>query len=97
MQPASLPEIDPIHQVSYSRGKPKDYWIMKELDLTSLQRKIDKLISANAEMRQQMTAIKVSEARWQAERGKLMQQNDIARRKVNEMIERLQLLERNSG
>ncbi|MBL4799069.1 MAG: DUF904 domain-containing protein [Oleispira sp.] len=70
---------------------------MKELDLTSLQRKIDKLISANAEMQQQMMTMKVSEARWQAERGKLMQQNDIARRKVNEMIERLQLLERNSG
>ncbi len=70
---------------------------MKELDLTSLQRKIDKLISANAEMRKQMAAMSVSEARWQAERGKLMQQNDIARRKVNEMIERLQLLERNSG
>ena len=44
-----------------------------------------------------MSAMKVSEARWQAERGKLMQQNDIARRKVNEMIERLQLLERNRG
>lgn len=70
---------------------------MKEFDLTSLQRKIDKLISANAEMQQQMMTMKVSEARWQAERGKLMQQNDIARRKVNEMIERLQLLERNSG
>ncbi len=70
---------------------------MKELDLTSLQRKIDKLISANTEMRKQMAAMSVSEARWQAERGKLMQQNDIARRKVNEMIERLQLLERNSG
>ena len=70
---------------------------MKELDLTNLQRKIDKLISANAEMQQQMMMMKVSEARWQAERGKLMQQNDIARRKVNEMIERLQLLERNSG
>jgi cell division protein ZapB len=70
---------------------------MTEFDLTSLQRKIDKLISANAEMHQQMMAMKVSEARWQAERGKLMQQNDIARRKVNEMIERLQLLERNSG
>ena len=70
---------------------------MKELDLTSLQLKIDKLISANAEMQQQMTAMNISEARWQAERGKLMQQNDIARRKVNEMIERLQLLERNSG
>jgi cell division protein ZapB len=70
---------------------------MKELDLTSLQRNIDKLISVNTELHEQTTAMKVSEARWQAERGKLMQQNDIARRKVNEMIERLQLLERNSG
>ena len=70
---------------------------MKELDLTSLQRKIDKLISVNTALRQQTTEMKVAEARWQAERGKLMQQNDIARRKVNEMIERLQLLERNSG
>jgi cell division protein ZapB len=70
---------------------------MTEPDLTSLQRKIDKLISVNTELRQQTTAMQVSEARWQAERGKLMQQNDIASRKVNEMIERLQLLERNSG
>jgi cell division protein ZapB len=70
---------------------------MTEIDLTSLQRKIDKLISVNTELRQQTSTMQVSEARWQAERGKLMQQNDIARRKVNEMIERLQLLERNSG
>ena len=70
---------------------------MKELDLTSLQRNMDKLILVNSELRQQATAMTISEARWQAERGKLMQQNDIARRKVNEMIERLQLLERNSG
>lgn len=70
---------------------------MTQLDLTSLQRKIDKLISVNEELRQQNTAMKVAEVRWQTERGKLMQQNDIARRKVNEMIERLQVLERNSG
>lgn len=70
---------------------------MTQLDLTSLQRKIDKLISVNEELRQQNNAMKVTEARWQAERGKLIQQNDIARRKVNEMIERLQVLERNSG
>ena len=70
---------------------------MTQLDLTSLQRKIDKLISVNEELRQQNNAMKVTEARWQAERGKLIQQNDIARSKVNEMIERLQVLERNSG
>ena len=58
---------------------------MKELDLTSLQRKIDKLISANVDLRQEMTAMKVSEARWQAERGKLMQQNDQKIRKHKEI------------
>ena len=38
-----------------------------------------------------------AEAAWQAERAKLIQQNEIARRKVSEMITRLQTLERNSG
>ena len=70
---------------------------MTQPDLSSLQRKIEKLISANEALRDQNAALKVAEARWQAERGKLIQQNDLARRKVNDMIERLQVLERNSG
>ncbi|MAK89992.1 MAG: TIGR02449 family protein [Oceanospirillaceae bacterium] len=70
---------------------------MQNPELRNLQRKIEKLISAHETLREQNKAMRVAEAEWQAERAKLMQQNEIARRKVNEMITRLQTLERNSG
>lgn len=70
---------------------------MQDLQLQNLQQKIDKLLSVHEELREQNRAMRSAEADWQAERAKLMQQNEIARRKVNEMINRLQTLERNSG
>jgi len=70
---------------------------MTHFDLENLHRKVDQLIDENEELREQNTAMRVSEARWQTERSKLIQQNEIARKKVNEMIERLQMLERNNG
>ena len=70
---------------------------MQNPELRNLQRKIEKLISVHETLREQNQAMRAAEAEWQAERGKLMQQNEIARRKVNEMITRLQTLERNSG
>lgn len=91
------PVIDPARQGFYSNGKLGYSAFMKQPDLTSLQQKIDKLISINDELRQQNTALKVAEARWQAERSKLIQQNEVARKKVSDMIERLQVLERNCG
>lgn len=70
---------------------------MQNPDLQNLQRKIEKLLSVHETLREQNRAMRAAEAEWQAERAKLMQQNEIARRKVNEMITRLQTLERNSG
>lgn len=70
---------------------------MQDLQLQNLQQKVDKLLSVHEELREQNRAMRAAEADWQAERAKLMQQNEIARRKVNEMINRLQTLERNSG
>lgn len=67
------------------------------MDIQGLLQKIEKLLAIQADLRRQNDALKHSEAQWQLERVKLMQQNEIARRKVNEMIERLQVLERNSG
>lgn len=69
---------------------------MRHLDLENLQRKVEQLIEDNDELQEQNTAMRVNEARWQAERSKLIQQNEIARKKVNEMIERLQMLEKNN-
>ncbi len=70
---------------------------MHNTDLQALQRKIEKLLVVHAELRQQNQAMRAAEAQWQAERAKLIQQNEMARRKVNDMIARLQTLERNSG
>lgn len=67
------------------------------MDIQGLLQKTEKLLAIQADLRRQNDALKNAEAQWQLERVKLMQQNEIARRKVNEMIERLQVLERNSG
>ncbi|WP_420588983.1 TIGR02449 family protein [Bacterioplanoides sp.] len=70
---------------------------MQDLQLQHLQQKIEKLLRVQDELREQNRAMRAAEASWQSERAKLTQQNEIARRKVNEMINRLQTLERNSG
>lgn len=70
---------------------------MQEADIQSLLRKIDKLLDIHDDLREQNKAMRSAEASWQAERAKLIQQNEFARHKVNEMITRLQTLERNSG
>ena len=70
---------------------------MPNNDLQALQRKIEKLLLVHNELRQQNQAMRAAEAEWQAERAKLIQQNEMARRKVNDMIVRLQTLGRNSG
>jgi len=70
---------------------------MQNPELQNLQRKIEKLLSVHEALREQNQAMRAAEAEWQAERARLLQQNEIARRKVNEMITRLQTLERNSG
>ena len=70
---------------------------MQEADIQSLLLKIDKLLDVHDDLREQNKAMRSAEASWQAERAKLIQQNEFARRKVNEMIPRLQTLERNSG
>lgn len=70
---------------------------MQDAELQTLLRKIEKLLKIHDDLRQQNKAMRTAEASWQSERAKLIQQNEIARRKVNEMITRLQTLERNSG
>lgn len=67
------------------------------MDIQGLFQKLEKMLTIHNDLRRQNDALKNAEAQWQLERVKLMQQNEIARRKVNEMIERLQVLERNSG
>jgi len=70
---------------------------MQEAEIQSLLQKIEKLIDVHEDLRDQLKTMRNAEASWQAERAKLTQHNEVARRKVSEMISRLQILERNSG
>ena len=70
---------------------------MHDPDLSLLVQKIEKLLVINESLRAQNQAMRESEAHWQAERARLIQHNEMARGKVDEMISRLQILERNSG
>jgi len=66
-------------------------------ELLSLQKRILKLLEVQQELRQENQRMRAEEAQWQTERAKLVQQNELARRKVHEMIQKLQVLERNCG
>lgn len=70
---------------------------MHDTDLKQLSAKLEKLVHVHQTLREQNKEMREAEAQWQAERARLVQQNEIARRKVNEMISKLQTLERNSG
>ncbi|MFY9178316.1 MAG: TIGR02449 family protein [Venatoribacter sp.] len=70
---------------------------MANYDLHTLEQKLEKLLAIHNDLREQNKAMRTNEAQWQAERAKLIQQNELAKRKLNDMITRLQTLERNSG
>jgi cell division protein ZapB len=66
-------------------------------NIDSLQQRIMKLLTVHDELMHENRRMRAAEASWQAERIKLMKQNEEARHKVNDMIQRLQTLERNCG
>ncbi|MDO6680793.1 MULTISPECIES: DUF904 domain-containing protein [unclassified Oceanobacter] len=66
-------------------------------DLHSLQQRILKLLDIHQELYEENQRMRAEEANWQSERTRLVQQNEAARRKVHEMIQKLQVLERNCG
>ena len=70
---------------------------MPDNEMAMLLEKVEKLLSVHEELKAQNQKMRAAEASWQAEKARLVQQNEIARRRVNEMITRLQTLERNSG
>lgn len=66
-------------------------------DLIGLQKRVIKLLAVHDELLKQNQEMRTAEAEWQAERAQLIQRYETVRRKVNEMVIKLQTLERNSG
>jgi cell division protein ZapB len=66
---------------------------MADNSLKDLENKIDELISLCKELNRENRALKAEVAGWRDERRDLMDKNELARSKVEAMIDRLRTME----
>ena len=66
---------------------------MADPQLHSLEQKIDELITLCRQLNKENQALKADMAGWQAERQDLMDKNELARTRVEAMINRLREME----
>ncbi len=66
---------------------------MAESPLQALEGKIDELIGLCAELNRENQQLKAENASWQQEKQDLIDKNDLARSKVEAMIDRLRSME----
>ncbi len=69
---------------------------MAENQLKALSIKIDELITLCADLNRENQSLKRDNQNWQSERLRLVETNELARSKVEAMINRLQALEQES-
>ena len=69
---------------------------MAENQLKTLEKKIDELIALCSELNRENQALKRDSMGWHDERLRLVENNNLARVKVEAMINRLQALEQES-
>jgi cell division protein ZapB len=66
---------------------------MADNQLKDLEKKIDELIALCQELNRENQALKADNADWQQERQDLLDKNELARNKVEAMIDRLRAME----
>lgn len=66
---------------------------MSNHDLLALEVKIDELIKEYKRLEQEKRLLQAEREAWKAERAKLIKQNELARSRVEAMIERLKTME----
>ena len=66
---------------------------MSNDNLSGLEHQIDQLIYHCAQLEKENATLRNKEVQWLRERNKLIEKNDVARTKVEAMIDRLRALE----
>ncbi len=69
---------------------------MEAHSLKDISKKLDELIAAYKRVKTQNRKLKADSESWAHERQRLLQQNELARNKIAEMIDRLRNLEKES-
>lgn len=66
---------------------------MEEMDLKRLEQRVDELIDAVSRLKSENQSLRESKASLEAERSKLLENTELARNRVEAMIERLRSME----
>jgi cell division protein ZapB len=66
---------------------------MADIHLKTLEQKIDELISLCSELNRENQGLKADSAGWHRERQDLIDKNELARTKVEAMLDRLRTME----
>ncbi len=74
-------------------NKPPQYTSMADNELQVLEQKIDELIALCDQLNRENQSLKADNAGWQSERQDLMDKNELARTRVEAMINRLRTME----
>lgn len=69
---------------------------MSNQDLLELESKIDELLTEFKRLEQEKRLLQAEREAWKTERAKLIKQNQLARSRVEAMIERLKSMEQNN-
>ena len=69
------------------------YTLMADHQLQVLEQKIDELIALCKQLNRENQTLKADSAGWQSERQDLMEKNELARTRVEAMINRLRTME----
>jgi len=88
--------IDPIAPHHYIDPITGIEMNMDSHNLKDINKKLDELISAYQACKDENRKLKADADTWQHERTRLLQQNELARNKIAEMIARLRHLEHES-
>jgi cell division protein ZapB len=66
---------------------------MEEMDLKRLEQRVDELIDAVSRLKSENQSLRESKTSLEAERSKLLENTELARNRVEAMIERLRSME----
>ncbi len=66
---------------------------MSDPDLRTLERRIDELIQLADALSRENRALRAQQRNWLSERADLVEKNELAKRKIEAMIQRLKSLE----
>lgn len=67
---------------------------MEAYNLKDINKKLDELIAVHQDVKSENRKLKADEKAWQHDRQRLLQQNELARNKIAEMIARLRNLDK---